>query len=205
MTTAAAGMTSEASDLSLLGSYCRLHDGEAFDGLVDRYEADLLRLASAFLADEHAAMDAVQDTLIALARKAAIVWQQAVELQRQGSALALTIRPWLYRVVRNACIDRIRRRRGEIALDDHLTEGDGGQLGDGRLPEQADQLWAQVDALSPLQRAAVLLRYREQCSYQDIADQLGKSVNHVGVLLNKALARLRESPRVRALDQEMQP
>ena len=67
-------------------------------------------------------------------------------------------------------------------------------------PESADHsvLWSAVDARKPLQRAAVLLRYRDGLSYQLIAEQLGKSVSHVGVLLHHALADLRGSALLRA-------
>ena len=52
-------------------------------------------------------------------------------------------------------------------------------------------MWQAVATLPPLERAAVLLRYRDGLSYQDIAERLEKSATHVGVLLHTALGRLR--------------
>jgi RNA polymerase sigma factor (sigma-70 family) len=49
-----------------------------------------------------------------------------------------------------------------------------------------------VGTLPPLERAAVVLRYRDGLSYQDIAAKLNKTATHVGVLLHQALGRLRQ-------------
>jgi DNA-directed RNA polymerase specialized sigma24 family protein len=43
-----------------------------------------------------------------------------------------------------------------------------------------------------------VLRYRDGLSYQQIAERLGKSTTHVGVLLHQALGRLRGSAALKA-------
>jgi RNA polymerase sigma factor (sigma-70 family) len=68
--------------------------------------------------------------------------------------------------------------------------------------EQARALWSAVDAPPPLERAVIVLRYREQRTYAAIAEQVGKSVTHVGVLLNQAMGRLRRSA---GLQSEIRP
>jgi RNA polymerase sigma factor (sigma-70 family) len=63
--------------------------------------------------------------------------------------------------------------------------------------DDAALLWAAVDTLPPIERAAVVLRYRDEMPYEAIAERLGKTANHIGVILHQALSRLRQHPRLR--------
>ena len=64
--------------------------------------------------------------------------------------------------------------------------------------ESGQALWSAVDTLPALERAAVVLRYRDGLSYQDIAQRLDKTATHVGVLIHQALGRLRNCAALRA-------
>lgn len=182
----------ETPDDLLLTRYARQRDLAAFSALIDRHQADLLRTAQALLGDAHAAQDAVQEAFLRLSRDAgplAARW-------RAGASLG----GWLCTVVRNWCIDHRRRQQAApmstltdqqdgpaIAAANAFSEGETGRM-----------LWGAVEALPPLERAAVVLRYRDGLSYQDIAERLDKTANHVGVVLHQALERLRNSDRLRA-------
>jgi RNA polymerase sigma-70 factor (ECF subfamily) len=185
-------MVAAETDRQLLKRHVKRGDLVAFDQLVERHQAELLRLAASFARDVHAAQDLVQETFIALARSAERV------LASSGRKDDGSIRGWLLLVLRNLAIDRYRAERPlrNEAAPECLTvvavaDADSDAL-----------LWAAVDSLGPLQRAAVVLRYREDLSYRAIAEVLGKSVSHVGVLLHQALAQLRE---LRALREEVLP
>jgi RNA polymerase sigma-70 factor (ECF subfamily) len=99
------------ADTDLLLRYCRHRDVEAFRGILDRHQTDLLRFAHSLLADSHAAQDAVQEAFCRLCREAERL------LARQGVG---SLGGWLCTVVRNACIDHLRRRgtAAVTALDD---------------------------------------------------------------------------------------
>ncbi len=173
------------SDLALLRRYHAAQDLDAVQQLIDRHQTSLLRLASAMVADHQVAQDAVQDALLALVKQREVLLN-AVDRPHLGG--------WLATVVRNACIDHLRRPRLVTAAAEVAAE----------LPpesasadsESAHQIWSAVDTLPELHRAAVLLRYRDGLSYADIASALDKTVNHVGVLLHEGLARLRGSPQL---------
>jgi RNA polymerase sigma-70 factor (ECF subfamily) len=171
----------------LLRRYCQERHLDAFDALIDRHQGDLLRLAHALLSDAHAAQDAVQETFMRLC-------DEAESLLKSGDARE-SLGGWLCTVLRNRCIDQLRRRAYARMLRLH-DEAHGRAV-----PEPADEaegLWSAVSALPPLERAAVTLRYRDQLSYHDIAERLGKTSTHVGVLLHQALGRLRQAPALRA-------
>lgn len=189
-----------SDDAQLLLQYVQLAQVAAFERLIGRHEAVLLGLASALLGDEHAAQDLVQESFMRLARHADGLQRQEL---RGGS-----LRPWLCRVTRNLAIDRLRREGRWRPVGDgrQLSTAVGRDAGAAAADptaqpvaeaDLADLLWRCVAELSPLQRAAVLLRYRDGRSYQEIAEALDKSINHIGVLLNRALARLRENHSLR--------
>lgn len=176
----------------LLSRYCRQKDLAAFSALIDRHQADLLRTAHALLGDGHAAQDAVQEGFLRLSRDA----EALVAKWRAGASLG----GWLCTVVRNWCIDHLRRK--QAAPMSPLTER---QAESAAAPptivadaDAGQALWRAVDTLPQLERAAVVLRYRDGLSYQDIAERLDKTATHVGVLLHQALGRLRNCDALRA-------
>jgi RNA polymerase sigma-70 factor (ECF subfamily) len=150
-----------------------------------------LRTAHAILGDGDAAQDAVQETFLRLCR------EQESLLHSSGNSLG----GWLATVLRNHCIDRLRRRRRHLAGDSTTQLAAPAEP----LPVDAASVWRLVGGLPPLERAAVILRYRDGLSYAAIAAELGKTVTHIGVLLHQGLTRLRRSPQAAALAQELAP
>jgi RNA polymerase sigma-70 factor, ECF subfamily len=58
--------------------------------------------------------------------------------------------------------------------------------------ELSDRLCQALTAIDPQQAQVFCLASLEDWSYQEIADQMGITVNHVGVVLNRARAVLRD-------------
>ena len=177
----------EPTDRMLLRRYGQDRDVGAFEALLDRHQADLLRLAHALLADAHSAQDAVQETFIRLCDQAEALLSAGTVTESLGG--------WLCTVLRNHCIDQLRRRA--YARMRRLHEDAHGAAAS-EPTSDGDGLWSAVAALPPLERAAVTLRYRDELSYHDIAERLGKTSTHVGVLLHQAIGRLRQAPALRA-------
>ena len=179
-----------SSDHQLLDRFARGGDLDAFQRLSERHQLRLVRLAHAILGQDDAALEAVDEGFLRLARHAAEVLATARQEGLGG---------WLCTVVRNAAIDLLRKRRGPVVLplDDHDDDG-AGVVATAASTDTGEMLWREVADLPPLERAAVVLRYRDGLAYQEIASQLGKSVDHVGVILHTAISRLRRSPTLRA-------
>ncbi len=87
-------------------------DPEAFGTLFGRHRDRLWAVALRTTGDREEAADALQDALIAAFRRAD---------SYRGDAAVTT---WLHRIVVNACLDRLRRRRVRMAdpLPDDLDE-----------------------------------------------------------------------------------
>ena len=105
---------------------------------------------------------------------------------------------WIAAIANNHCIDLLRQgnRQGALFGDeaselDQLESADMPILNDLISVEEADALNAAVANLNVKFRIPVVLAYFNQFSYEEIAEQLQISRNHVGVLLLRAKQQLR--------------
>lgn len=156
----------------------------AFEAVVRRYEAALLRYAARMTCDSNAAEDVVQDTFIRLFRK----WNGGLEPSPMLSS-------WLYRVAHNCAVDHLRRetRRRDLHLrqaeeTDETVEPDGGP---GRpIGEAAERAAAALKKLDMRERQLVVLKVYEEKSYREIGDITGLTVGHVGYILHHAMKKM---------------
>ncbi len=107
---------------------------------------------------------------------------------------------WVLRIASNHCIDLIRRRAREpLGFDEADTDveamagGDAGAEAALSGAEDAEAVRAAVAALPERYRLPVVLAYFEEASYDEIAERLGITRNHVGVLLLRARRALRRA------------
>jgi RNA polymerase sigma-70 factor (ECF subfamily) len=167
-------------------------DQGAFEMLVDRYSALLLRLISQLLRDEDLAYDVLQHVLLQLYRS----------LPRlQGSR---TLKAWLCQVARRRCIDELRRKRpiffSEIPL---VPDGDEfspliALLDPGPQPEEQvelrevwQRLFEAIERLPSRYRAVVLLRYTDHLSFREIGQALSIPAPTAKTYFYRAKKRLR--------------
>ena len=176
---------------AVLTEAARHGDADAFGRLVVTYALTSRRVAYAILSSWDDAEDVVQDAAFA-------AWQ-AMDRFELGRAF----RPWFLRVVANAALDALRRRRVRQAepLGDALaakTPGPDALAERSLLRAQLDQA---IAALPERQRVAVVLFDREGYSHAEIANVLQvpegtvrSYVFHARRALRRALAALVEEP-----------
>ncbi len=85
------------SDEELMLAFQQKENEEIFQTLMNRYYSAAMAFAVAKLNDEHAAMDAVQETFCRVVRK-----KNSYTDQRSFAA-------WFYTVLRNICFDNLRK------------------------------------------------------------------------------------------------
>lgn len=169
-----------ASEEALLARYAA-GDRVAARLLVERLAPRVARYATRLLGGDSAeGEDVAQEALIRLWR-AAPGW-------RAGEARVTT---WLYRVVTNLVIDRLRARtrRPVVPLSDGGEEApDSAPLPEARLiaAERRTTLEVALASLPERQRGAVVLRHVEGLSNPEIAAILGTSVEAVESLIARA-------------------
>jgi len=177
-------MTSlESSTLHDEGLVEALRRGEPAAGerLKRRYEAALQRFAYGYLGERAAVEDAVQEVFVRVLR--------AEDVPNE-------LRPWLYRVTRNLCLNRLdsaehHARQRSVEVDDHHWVRQTGNLTQLVREEQRQQLAALVGTLPGDQQEVLRLRYAEDLSRAEIAAVLGLPVSVIKSRLYEGLKRLR--------------
>ena len=155
---------------------CRSGDRDAFRALYDFYKDQVYSISLYFFhGDPSAASDVTQQVFLKLMTSIG---------QFRGDAEFST---WLYRLVVNACLDEARRSKPEAASIAHLEgfAGPGSQEEDYARAQTANAVRAAVAALPPKFRIAVLLRYFEDLSYEQMAKALHCSMGTVASRLSR--------------------
>ena len=157
---------------------CRSGDRDAFRALYDLYKDRVYSIAFYFSrGDAAAASDITQQVFLKLMTGIG---------QFRGEAEFST---WLYRLVANACMDAGRRQKSAAVFsDDRRMEtipGQGSPEDDYARQEVASSVRDAVSALPPKFRAAVLLRYFEDLSYEQMAKALQCSMGTVASRLSR--------------------
>jgi RNA polymerase sigma-70 factor (ECF subfamily) len=158
-------------------------DRKAFQEQVLPLKNRLYRQALHLLPGAQEAEDAVQDVLIKL-------WNRRSEL-----AGIENLEAWTYRIMRNACLDRLRTRKHRIvALSDAATlaSSESGPAAQTEWRDAFDHVSAIMGRLPEAQRSVLHLREIEEMSYQEIADQTGQSMDSVKVNLFRARRSVRD-------------
>ena len=179
-----------------------------FGSNVERHRRELLVHCYRMLGSLPDAEDAVQETLLR-------AWRYRDSL-KEGAPL----RPWLYRVATNACLDAIARdeRRAVLVAKAEADDGWAGQPDDvvwlGPIPDSVLEpptppertpealtlmrktfeiaFLTVIQLLTPQQRAALILCDVLDWSAKDAADLLDIGVSAVNSALQRARVRLRE-------------
>ena len=103
------------------------------------------------------------------------------------------LKPWFLRIVRNRCIDLLRRRREDTWPVDDLPQS--GRLPDQELEERERDLILQraLAGIGTDQRQIVVLRDYLDLSYAEIAEVLGVAPGTVMSRLHRARLALKEA------------
>ena len=148
-----------------------------FHEFVASRSASLLRTAYLVVGDHQLAQDLVQESLV----KTYMAWRRLRDV-RNAEAYAR-------RVIVTTSISWRRRRSFHERPVEVLPEIIVADLAD-VIAAEAD-LWTQLHALPPRQRAAVVLRYCEDLSEAQTAELMGCSVGSVKRHASNGLAKLR--------------
>jgi RNA polymerase sigma-70 factor (ECF subfamily) len=159
-------------------------------GLVELWEAPLLRFCYRYLQSEHEAREAVQDTFVRIHRSCASY--------QPGRSFAA----WMYVIAANLCRNRRRwhRRHPFLSLD-WLRESGGDRLEcprggpDGALleGERVQAVRRAVERLPHEEKTVLILHEYENLGYREVSAATGLSERRVETLLARARGRLRAS------------
>ena len=147
---------------------------------VEEYQDQAWTLARYLLKDPAEAEDACQEAFVKL-------WQN------QDSIDPDKVRPWLMKVTRNGCLDRLRRRRPTEELQEwHEPDNVAGPLQGLQQQELGARLKTTINGLKEPYRSLVVLRDVHQHSYEEVAAVLELNMPQVKTYLHRARKQLRE-------------
>jgi RNA polymerase sigma-70 factor, ECF subfamily len=157
-------------------------DEKAFDTLFRAYYEPLCRYACTMTEqDMDEAEDVVQQVFVKF-------WEQRAALEVQWS-----VKAYLYKMVYNRCLNRIRDARTREQYKAHnaqqLEQGHDPQPG--AAAELSERLQQALRALPTECRRIFELSRFEELKYREIAEQLGISIKTVETQMGKALRILR--------------
>ena len=157
---------------------CRRGDPDAFRALYGLYKDRIYSISLYFFrGDQAAASDVTQQIFLKL---------MVSIRQFRGDAQFST---WLYRLVANACMDAARSRKSEAVISDRTrleaVGAPGSQEDDYARAQTVKSVREAVSELPPKFRMAVLLRYFEDLSYEQMAKALDCSMGTVASRLSR--------------------
>lgn len=172
-------------------------DPEAFDRFVEHFRGKIFHYSWLMCGHREDAEEVAQDTLLKVFES----FDQLREPER--------IRPWVFRIAKNACL--MKRRRSvfaparELSLDELMPARDGEgegqlQIADwSRLPESealASEMRAALDkaiaSLPDIYRSVILLRDIEELSTEETAQILDVTEQTVKMRLHRARLAVRQ-------------
>jgi RNA polymerase sigma factor (sigma-70 family) len=169
-------------------------DQQAFELLVQRYNAPLFNFICRFLGDYDLACDVLQQVFLRF----------YTSLPKLGTGEPF--KPWLFQVARNCCVDELRRKyRSAVHFSQfENSEGDLTGLCDipdpEPLPEEVVErrdlqalLQDAIQALPPKFRSVVILRYSSQMSFPEIGQVLSMPEATAKTYFHRAKVLLRKT------------
>jgi RNA polymerase sigma-70 factor (ECF subfamily) len=160
-------------------------DRQAFETLLDAYEARIYRLALRFTGSVPDAEDVTQEIFLGI--------YKSIGNFRGNSALST----WIYRVAMNHCLEYRRKRKlDSVPYNEELTlisqDWREDPVQAANQQELAERVEAAINSLSPHHREVVVLHELQGLTYQEVATALNVPVGTVKSRLSNAFRRLRD-------------
>jgi RNA polymerase sigma-70 factor (ECF subfamily) len=167
----------------------RQRDVAFLGALVGQYQYRLVRYFTYLLGRRDSVDDLVQET-----------WLRVLERGQSYNGQS-RFEPWLFAVARNLAIDHMRKRQVFSLDSNDSLEQDPESLSpvshtpspfdEAARTEDAHRLAHSLQGLHPVYREALVLRFQEDLSLQEMAHVTGASVSTVSSRIYRGLAALR--------------
>jgi RNA polymerase sigma-70 factor, ECF subfamily len=188
--------TERASDASAV-ERTLAGERDAYCVLVERYSRNVYRLAYRMMGNSHDAEEVVQEAFLRAYQKLG---------QFAGNSNFGT---WVYRIAANHAIDRIRQRNveesrqaspGGAMTEEQEVDPVAAVKDPSASPERlagsaelAARMKEALDALTPAERTAIVMRHWEGCAIEEIAAVLKSNSNATKNTVFRAVSKLRKA------------
>jgi RNA polymerase sigma-70 factor (ECF subfamily) len=185
------------TDTQRIARGLRQRDVALLHGLVEQYQFRLVRYLIYLLGSRELVDDLVQET-----------WLHVLERGHSYNGRS-RFEPWLFAIARNLTIDHLRKRRifsldsshadpdnSDVQRDqdrEHpsLVSGDPSPFELAARTEDAHRIAHTLQTLEPIYREALVLRFQEELSLQEMSTVMGVPLTTVSSRIYRGLATLR--------------
>lgn len=173
----------EYSDSEIIARVLGGHQ-DSYGLLVQRYQQPAYKLALVILHHVSDAEDAVSEAFVK-------AFQALPNCRGE-----MNFKNWFLKIVHNCCYDILRRRKREQQVAD-LEEAGAATDRDSLLhnvikAERQQGLWKALQKLAPDERTAIVMKYYQGASYQDIGGILKWPLGTVASRLHRIRSKLRQ-------------
>ncbi|MBO0934397.1 RNA polymerase sigma factor [Fibrella aquatilis] len=158
-------------------------DLHAFKQRILPVQGRLFRLAQLFLRNREEAEDALQDVLLRL-------WSNRQQLDAYHSVEALAVQ-----MTKNLCLDRLKALRRQPVTDSveyvNVSATEASPHRQLEIADSASLMQRLIDALPEQQKLLIHLREVDECSYEEMEQLTGLTINNIRVILSRTRQRLR--------------
>jgi len=165
-------------------------DSRAFGELFRRHQEALYRFCVSVLGNPEDAGDALQNTMAKALRSL------------PGEVRDLNLKPWLFRVAHNECIDLIRARRHTEDITEHEVASSAGVESTVVTRERLRQVLDDLGHLPERQRGALVMRELNGLSFDEIGRALDSSPGAAKQQVYEARCALQEQSEGHNMDCE---
>ncbi|MEZ5899276.1 MAG: sigma-70 family RNA polymerase sigma factor [Hyphomicrobiaceae bacterium] len=174
----------EMSDHENLERVADRRDSQAFRELFEKYGPLVKGFMMRQGTNAATAEELAQETML-------MVWHKAGQYSREKG----NVPAWIFAIARNLRIDRLRREKTWVALEDHhfIDEASAAKLPDEVLSIEQQRLSIKIalDGLPSDQREIIVLSFVEGLSHSAIAQKLGLPIGTVKSRIRLAYIKLR--------------
>jgi RNA polymerase sigma-70 factor (ECF subfamily) len=174
-----------------LAELCNEHDNLAFQELMQRYLKQIFNFSRQYSKTVEDSEDITQDTFFK-------VWRY-IGKYKKGK----TFKPWIYTIARNTALDHIKKKKAYSFSELEDSDSDFSfvdTLEDTEpLPPEnyenvalSKQLLEKMEHIHPDHRIIIMLHYKEEMTFEEIAQVVNKPMNTVKSWHRRAVMQLRE-------------
>ncbi len=155
-------------------------DDLAFVSIYNHYKAGIYSFCLKMVMDRDTALDVMQDTFV------------RVYENRERLLNTSAFKSWLYTIARNQCLNRIRRQKRTVRLEESLDiqSHDAIPVEELEKSERVDLVRRFLATLSPAYREVIVLREYQNLTYEEIAAVTRSTLSAVKSRLFKARRKL---------------
>jgi RNA polymerase sigma-70 factor, ECF subfamily len=170
----------DAGDEMRLVARIRAGDQQAMSELYDRYGKVVYAVSLRVLQDAAAAEDVLQDVFLQL-------WRNPDAFDASRGSLAA----WLAGIARHRAIDRLRKRRPEVDIEDCVIAGGPDLRDETERALVIEKVRVVLAEMNPDQRKVLELAFFQGLTHTEIAEKTGEPLGTVKTRIRSGLQLLR--------------